>query len=415
LLVILLTSAALLFHATFRATRSGRRMRVAAASPEAAMTLGIDPGRLRFLAFSIAAIGTGLAGLLYVPVLGFVSPYAFRVDLSIFFFFSVVIGGNGQLLGPLIGAWILYLVPNALLAGWSDYRLVGYGVVALLIMLVFPDGVVGSMIDRLRRFRARERVPLIAMDQLFNDPITDASTPASATPAIVVTSARKSFGQLAALGGVDLSVTAGHIHGLVGPNGSGKTTLLNAISGLAPLDSGTIRINDADATRFAAHRLAALGVGRTFQTPRIFDSMSIWENLMIGADAAPTHDPWLLRTLARDEESWSASRPDLLPHAQRRVLEIMRVIASDAPILLLDEPAAGLSPEERRDFARLMRFLRDRLGRTILLVEHDLDLVWRVADRISVLDAGLIVAEGPPDEIHDNPRVRALFTGTINA
>ena len=157
LLVILLTSAALLFHATFRATRSGRRMRVAAASPEAAMTLGIDPGRLRFLAFSIAAIGTGLAGLLYVPVLGFVSPYAFRVDLSIFFFFSVVIGGNGQLLGPLIGAWILYLVPNALLAGWSDYRLVGYGVVALLIMLVFPDGVVGSMIDRLRRFRARKR------------------------------------------------------------------------------------------------------------------------------------------------------------------------------------------------------------------------------------------------------------------
>jgi branched-chain amino acid transport system permease protein len=143
--------------------------------------------------------------------------------------------------------------------------------------------------------------------------------------------------------------------------------------------------------------------------------MSIWENLMIGADAAPTHDPWLLRTLARDEESWSASRPDLLPHAQRRVLEIMRVIASDAPILLLDEPAAGLSPEERRDFARLMRFLRDRLGRTILLVEHDLDLVWRVADRISVLDAGLIVSEGPPDEIHDNPRVRALFTGTINA
>lgn len=415
LLVIILTSAALLFHAAFRTTRAGRRMRVAAASPEAALTLGIDPGRLRFLAFSIAAIGTGFAGLLYVPVLGFVSPYAFRVDLSIFFFFSVVIGGNGQLLGPLIGAWILYLVPNALLAGWSDYRLVGYGIVALLIMLVFPDGVVGSMIDRLRRYRVRERVPLIAMDQLFNDVITDVSPSASATPAIVVAGARKSFGQLAALGGVDLSVTTGHIHGLVGPNGSGKTTLLNAISGLAPLDRGTICINDVDATRFAAHRLAVLGIGRTFQTPRIFDSMSIWENLMIGADAAPTSDPWLLRTLARDEESWAASRPDLLPHAQRRVLEIMRVIASDAPILLLDEPAAGLSPDERRDFARLMRFLRDRLGRTILLVEHDLDLVWRVADRISVLDAGLIVAEGPPDEIHDNPRVRALFTGTINA
>jgi branched-chain amino acid transport system permease protein len=97
------------------------------------------------------------------------------------------------------------------------------------------------------------------------------------------------------------------------------------------------------------------------------------------------------------------------------VLEIMRVVATDADILLLDEPAAGLSPEERRDFAGMVRLLRDRFGKTILLVEHVLDLVWRVADRISVLDAGLIVAEGPPDAIHDDPRVRALFTGTVDA
>jgi branched-chain amino acid transport system permease protein len=176
-----------------------------------------------------------------------------------------------------------------------------------------------------------------------------------------------------------------------------------------------VRINGSETSRIAAHRLAALGVGRTFQTPRIFDGMSIWENLMIGADASPSGQDWLLETLAEHQSVWSASRPDLLPHAQRRVLEIMRVVATDAQILLLDEPAAGLSPEERRDFAGLIRFLRDRLGKTILLVEHDLDLVWRVADRISVLDAGLIVAEGPPDVIHDDPRVRALFTGTINA
>jgi branched-chain amino acid transport system permease protein len=415
LLVAAAAIAALLFHAVFRVTSTGRRMRVAAASPEAAMTLGINPGRLRFLAFTIAAFGTGVAGVLYVPVLGFVSPYAFRVDLSIFFFFSVVVGGSGQLLGPVIGAWILYLVPNALLAGLSDYRLLGYGVVALVIMLAFPDGVVGSITDRLRRRRVRESVPLITMDRILAEPMQPRQQTVSATPAIVVQGARKSFGRLAALGGVDLTVTAGHVHGLVGPNGSGKTTLLNAISGLAPLDAGTVRINGSETSRIAAHRLAALGVGRTFQTPRIFDGMSIWENLMIGADASPSGQDWLLETLAEHQSVWSASRPDLLPHAQRRVLEIMRVVATDAQILLLDEPAAGLSPEERRDFAGLIRFLRDRLGKTILLVEHDLDLVWRVADRISVLDAGLIVAEGPPDVIHDDPRVRALFTGTINA
>ena len=302
-----------------------------------------------------------------------------------------------------------------MLASWSDYRLLGYGIVALLIMLAFPDGVVGSLAGKLRQRRVREQVPPVAMDRIRAQPLAARVAPSSAAPAINVELARKTFGQLAALGGVDLTVAAGHVHGLVGPNGSGKTTLLNAISGLAPLDAGRICIKGTDTTRMPAYRLAALGVGRSFQTPRIFDGMSIWENLMIGADAAPGGDAWLLRAMEENQGAWSASRPDLLPHAQRRVLEIMRVVATDADILLLDEPAAGLSPEERRDFAGMVRFLRDRFGKTILLVEHDLDLVWRVADRISVLDAGLIVAEGPPDAIHDDPRVRALFTGEVNA
>jgi branched-chain amino acid transport system permease protein len=415
LLVGMAAASALIFHTAFRSTRTGRRMRVAASSPEAAMTLGINAGGLRFLAFSLAAFGTGIAGVLYVPILGFVSPYAFRVDLSIFFFFSVVVGGSGQLLGPVIGAWILFLVPNALLAGWSDYRLLGYGIVALVIMLAFPDGVVGSLAEQLRRRRMRTQVPPVELDRIRRQTEGMRAASRSGGPAIKVRGARKTFGRLAALGGVDLTVVAGQVHGLVGPNGSGKTTLLNAISGLAPLDGGTIHINGNDTTRSAAHRLAGRGVGRTFQTPRIFDGMSIWENLMIGADAAPGHISWLLSAVADNQAAWSASRPDVLPHAQRRVLEIMRVVATDADILLLDEPAAGLSPEERRDFADMVRLLRDRFGKTILLVEHDLDLVWRVADRISVLDAGLIVAEGPPDAIHDDPRVRALFTGTVDA
>jgi branched-chain amino acid transport system permease protein len=115
------------------------------------------------------------------------------------------------------------------------------------------------------------------------------------------------------------------------------------------------------------------------------------------------------------EPRWREQRPDVLPHAQRRLLEVLRVIAMDADVLLLDEPAAGLSPEERRDFAALLRYLRDALGKTIVLVEHDLDLVWRVADRITVLDAGAVVAEGAPAAIVDDPRVRALFTGRRDA
>ena len=132
-------------------------MRVAAVSPEAALTLGASPGQLRFIAFTIAAIGTGIAGVLYAVSIAFVSPYAFRVDLSIFFFFSVIVGGSGRLIGPVVGTAILYLVPNALLADLASYRLLAYGAVALVIMLVFPDGVVGTMERAARRYRARTR------------------------------------------------------------------------------------------------------------------------------------------------------------------------------------------------------------------------------------------------------------------
>ncbi|MCC7284253.1 MAG: ATP-binding cassette domain-containing protein [Acetobacteraceae bacterium] len=412
-LVMALAIGALVFHALLRGMRLGRRMRVAAVSPEAAMALGLNPGVLRFIAFTIAACGTGLAGALYVPVLGFVSPYAFRVDLSIFFFFSVVVGGNGQLVGPLVGAWILYLVPNALLADMASYRLLGYGVVALLIMLAFPDGVVGSIEKLRRRRRLRERVTGIGIEPVL---AWSGTRPRAAGGDVIrVLGARKAFGSLAALGGVDLSVAAGSVHGLVGPNGSGKTTLLNVISGFIPLTAGRVAVNGTDTTGAPAWRVARLGVGRTFQTPRVFDEMSIWENLEIGADAGGGDENWLLALLEPFRAEWSEHRPDLLAHAQRRVLEVLRTLAGDADILLLDEPAAGLSAEERRDFARLVRFLCERLGKTVLLVEHDLGLVWKVADRITVLDAGLVVAEGPPDAIAADPRVRLLFTGSADA
>ncbi len=417
LLVMAAAIAALAGHAALRASGTGRRMRVAAVSPEAAMTLGIDPGKLRFLAFILAALGTGVAGALYVPVLGFVSPYAFRVDLSIFFFFSVIVGGTGQLVGPVIGVWILYLVPNAVFAELSIYRLLAYGIVALLIMLAFPDGVVGSLVKAARERRLRAQVPPIDIGHVLAHRGDGAGSVDArpSGPAITVRGARKQFGQLVALDGVDVAVAAGRVHGLVGPNGSGKTTLLNVISGLIRLDGGEVRVRGEASSRLPAHRLAALGLGRTFQTPRVFEEMSIWQNLEIGADLRGARHHWLLRMLQPFRVAWTASRPDLLAHAQRRVLETLRMVATDADILLLDEPAAGLSPEERRDFAALIGFLRDRLGKTILLVEHDLHLVWRVADRISVLDAGQIVAEGAPAEIADDPRVRALFTGSVDA
>ena len=407
LLVMALAGGALYAHYALRGMRLGRRMRVAAVSPEAALSLGFSPGHVRSAAFVIAALGTGFAGLLYVPVVGFLSPSAFHVELSIFFFFSVIVGGQGRLLGPILGVWILYLVPNVLMVDLVNYRLVGYGVVALAIMLAFPDGLVGTVENWLRRRQAKPGEAQIGVRFILDMPLPRSNVPIAAE----VRGARKRYGEVVALDGVNLSVKPGTIHGLVGPNGSGKTTLLNVVSGFTRLDAGSVTIAGEDTTRRAPHRIARLGVGRTFQTPRVFDELSIWENLLVGLDSrsAPGDE------FARLESAWRHQRPDQLPHAQRRLLEVLRVVATDSSLLLLDEPAAGLTSEERREFATLLRHLRDKLGKTVILVEHDLDLVWRVADRITVLEAGAAIAEGPPQQIVSDPRVRALFTGKRDA
>lgn len=414
LVVMVTTVASLIGHAAFRETALGRRMRVAAVSPEAAITLGASPGRLRFIAFTLAAVATGVAGALYVPVLGFVSPYAFRVDLSIFFFFSVIVGGVGRLTGPVLGVWILYLVPNALLADLAQYRLLGYGVVAFVVMLAFPDGLVGSIAKAVQRRRVRQGAGDMDFGKFLDQaqPASAPAEPADGQAAIAVSHVTKGYGRMLALDDVSVSVRPGAIHAIVGPNGSGKTTLLNVISGLVRVDSGRIVINGRDVTRLAGYRTARMGVGRTFQTPRVFEAMSIWDNLRIGADfKAAGGGSRVLSALSHRRADWSARRPDILPHAQRRLLEIMRVLAMDVPVVLLDEPAAGLAPEERRAFMALLLFLRDRLGKTVVLIEHDLHLVWRVADWITVLDAGAVVADGLPDALRDDPSVRGLFTG----
>jgi branched-chain amino acid transport system permease protein len=411
ILAMALACLSLVFHAWFRTTALGRKLRVAAVSPEAALTLGTSPGQLRFIAFTIAAIGTGMAGTLYAASIEFVSPYAFKVDLSIFFFFLVIVGGTGRLIGPVVGTAILYLVPNALLADLASYRLLAYGAVALIIMLLFPDGVVGTLQRALRRYRARSGVAGIDFKAVLGE---SAAVPRDAEKPIGITvrKARKAYGKMVALNDVDVTIAPGEVHAIVGPNGSGKTTLLNIISGLARLDKGEILVGGVDATRKPAYLSARLGLGRTFQTPRVFEDISIWDNLQIGADASISRQPsWLLQSLEKYRPRWSREMPDSLPHAQRRLLEVLRVLAMDSKILLLDEPAAGLSSEERHDLADMMRMARDKMGRTVVLIEHDLGLVWQVADRITVLDAGEIITSGLPREILADPRVRNLFAG----
>jgi branched-chain amino acid transport system permease protein len=408
--------AALALHLWIRRTAYGRALRVAASSPEAAQALGISPGWMRFTAFMITSAGTGVAAAFFCPVVEFAGPTAFDLDLSMLFFFAIIVGGRGHLLGPVLGVALLFLVPNVLLADIVKYRLMIYGGIALGVMLVMPNGLVGSFEDWRRRKR-RHVDPLdLRIMHVMDEGTTRPAVAPSGPPAIQVVDGTKRFGHVVALDAVSVAVRRGEIHGLIGANGSGKTSLLNVLSGFSQLDSGQFAIGGIWAHGYSPHRIARLGLGRTFQMPRVFPSLTTWENLQIGLDARPASMPPIAAaTLHRLSASLSGHRVDLVPHGQRRLLELLRVSLQGAAILLLDEPAAGLSTRERAEFANLLTQLRDRHGKTIVLVEHDLDLVMGIADRVTVLEAGRVVASGSPAEIAAEPRVRGLFVAAHHA
>ena len=417
IMVALYPMLALWVHYLIRHSQLGRQMRVAALSPEGARSLGIKPGYMRFTAFVIAAIGTGICGILYLPAVAFVSPQGFNVELSFVFFFAVVVGGRGQMLGPIIGIWIVFILPNIALAQFVEYRLLIYGFLTLLTVILFPDGVVGSI----ERWRVKRGVAGRGEQAFRVDAFLDrlkGGEPVEPTDEVVVEvrGGTKKFGEVVAVDNADLKVRKGEIHGLIGANGSGKTSLLNVLSGLSRLNSGSFVIKGREATRMAADRIANMGIARTFQTPRIFPQFSLWDNLKVGIDARtsePDNDIALLAEAL--EKEFKEDSAELLSHGQRRLVEVMRTVLKEASVILFDEPAAGLSQSERANFSRLVRFLSRQLGKTIILVEHDLDLVWGIADTITVMEQGRIVASGDPEDVAKDPAVQHMFVGGRHA
>lgn len=341
IMVSLLAVASIGTHVLLRQFRLGRAMRVAAASPECAQSLGINPGLMRSVAFIIAAVGTGLAGALYPPVVGFVSPDAFLLDLSILFFFAVIVGGRGEPLAAVLGVTVLYLVPNVLLAAFAEYRLLAYGFVVLFVMLFFPDGIAGSVMRWLqRRNRTQSDAGSIPIDVVISDLKGADVARAKGDVILDVKGARKSYGSVTALGDVNFDLRRGEVYGLVGANGSGKTSLLNVLSGYTKLDAGQFSINGKKVGRVPAHVLSRMGIGRTFQRPRIFPFFSTWENIEIGLDGRTTP---VNESTARAIELIKASLADRtaewLPHGQRRLVEIIRVVLKGAPEAVRKDPA----------------------------------------------------------------------------
>lgn len=388
----------------------------------AALAVGASPQRVKMLAFVISAAFAGAAGAFFAVQKTVVTPDDFTADFSIFFLLTIVLGGLGTLWGPVIGALVFFLIPE-LLAGLQSWRMLIYGCLLLALMLFAPHGLVGAMRQAWRRI-ARVGAPASAPrpSEIAHPPIDGL--------ALEISGLRKRFGGVLALDGVDFSAPAGSCCAIVGPNGSGKTTLLNLASGYYDSDDGAVKIGGVDSLGLAAQQIAARGVGRTFQTPRLVNDLTAIENVMFGAyvrERAGFFATALRLPSARAEAKklraealgyldfvGVADRAETeageVPHGQQRLIEIARAMMGGARLILLDEPAAGLSMAELERLERLIVRIRD-LGATIVIVEHHLDLVANIASHVMVLDRGAVLAAGSPSEVFKDERVMRAYMG----
>lgn len=218
------------------------------------------------------------------------------------------------------------------------------------------------------------------------------------------------FGGVTALEGVDLAVPPGEIRALVGPNGAGKSTLVNSVTGYQPQHRGRVSLAGKRLSGLPPHRIARLGVARTFQTPELFSRLTVAQNVAVADFAAGgRRGPALLRRLGLEAIADSPAAD--ISYGQMRLLEMARALALGPRLLLLDEPAAGLTAEEVEDLVALLRRLAGEERLTILLIEHNMAMVAAVADRVTVLDYGSVLVEGPPDAVLSDPRVIAAYLG----
>ena len=417
-------------------SRFGRALAALRDDPLAASSTGVNLARTKITVFAISAALGGLAGALFAPYQASVTDSSFGFFLSVNLLMMVIIGGMRSPAGPIVGALFLVIVPE-FGRQWEEYRLLGYGIALVAVIVLFPGGIT-SIGERLRR-RAVAVDPVTAaspdgaeFEHAAEPHGASAPQEAAATPALSVAGICKRFGGLEALVDVDLNVYPGEIHALIGPNGAGKTTLFNCVSGVDMPDSGTVTMGGLEMTGKPAHTFAQKGLMRTFQHARVFGGLSVLENVMVGSHSAMRTDPLrgMLRTPAARKEERAISdlamghleavglvhlqsRPaDELTLADERRLEIARCLAGDPSILLFDEPVAGLGDAEAAELGELILRICRRQNIGVVLIEHHLEMALGLANRVTVLDFGEVIARGTPDEIRNNETVVAAYIGT---
>jgi len=429
---------------SFRIKRSryGRGWEAIREDELAAESMGVNTTRMKLMAFAGGAFIAGATGALFASLQDSVFPNNFDFPQLVIVYCMVILGGLGNIVGVILGATVLAILPE-FLREYGAYRMMSYGLILIVLMALRPQGIMGE-IGFLVRGRKRpdrdESGVLKASTDLYYDEneqiIGRAKRKYSKGDRVILELKRvtRDFGGLRAVNNLSLELFEREVLGLIGPNGSGKTTVFNLISGIYPPSSGDIVFEGSELRGLKPHQVVRRGIARTFQNLRLFSNMTVLDNAKVGQFCRtksgslstllhlPLHKKEEAQTERRVKEVLGlfgarltgyrfGQKAVFLSFANRRRLEVARAISTDAKVLMLDEPSAGMNPQETIEITNFIKTLRDLYGYTILVIEHKLNVVKTISDRVIALDYGRKIAEGTYDNVAKDEQVIEAYLG----